>query len=1179
MKKVIAIALVAAVFITINISPAFAASMEIYGETKMNLWDLYITENNAERPDAISTATVDAVTQATYNPYDNKPVAIETGVDLGLIADSLILEKYEIKNEMVDRILNIWRDGYSIRVLGTSSTETNPLTKNVVKYTADDGTVYYLSYQAVKNALSDMQDFSWEHFVRQAVQGDSVNPPYRVKYLLNNGDFGKRVLISQQSVLAPPSLTLDSDFSDKAENLGKFIQLNFGNDADWANAVYAIKVNETGLLQGNMKLGSYSDHNGDTSFITGQDAADKSKIIIRLSQKFKLGENKLTFMARGYEDAEFTLNLNESQSTYPWIVSFQGVNEDNKDAPLTRDSIVKRGDVIRVDATDTKSYFSGKFDGIFIDGKPLQKEDTLKNSHTLYYEYTNLGKKLKVYTDTLTAGLHELHLIKHGYNDEIYFFTVSGEEELAAPDFTVQGEEVKVGGNTTIGGSVKGTPVVLKSDADSLQQWSDSIRKIFFINDSTGEVNQITGSTSAVLDVAAKTVSINGGSMNYWNTSGSHTLVIRSHGYTEARIPVKRVSAMPSGSSIDYRAADGAVVVSSNYSFMSADNLQNILINGTSYPASNFDTTISYSAPSTLIIPSEYFEAGTTATVKVITKNYSDLTNTITVPEEHIKRKPAPSTSLEQSNITKNGNIVLNFTDDAEWRAAIQTVVLRSASNLDTNYKSKTIATEAGKLTVGPVTLSAGSYTLIVTANGYQPLKIPVQVVDPVPGAVTSELQPNGSVTVKVEGSVSSYISGLSVSVDGQAVSSGKITKNSPTFTLSGDCFPVRKTYQVLMRSSGYADYSFQINTDVSEPPALAVLSQMDTATKTITVTFDPNEAWRAAITGAELIRSSGTAATVTIADKSQNGSLTLSVTGSLYSDDYTLKISADGYRKAMLPIKILSPVPTDVSYDLLTVDGVPETDILLKNYSYAGALKKIKVGNTILTRGEGFTVDTSQYIAVIPGIIDESEVQITLFADNYADKTITIVNRMSPPAVTLPVQMAKDAELTFSSNDSGWASAVSGVTIDSKAFTKDKLAVTGGDVSIPADKMKNAYVSAGTGKTIKVTAAGYRTLVLKNITIYEKLASAFQQTITWNDGGSLSIDLNDTSSSYYSVSKVYVNGTETTMITKPSYSNGYKLLLSAGNFTGLSGTTVQIKITGSSSSNLPELLIDVVIP
>ena len=1167
----------AALLITINISSVFAASMEIYGETRMNLWDLYITDNNAERPDTISTATVDVVTQATYNPYDNKPVTIETGVDLGLIADSLILEKYGIKNEMVDRILNIWRDGYSIRVLGTSSTETNPLTRNVVKYTADDGTTHYMSYQAAKNALSNMQDFSWEHFTRQSTQEGPVTPPYRVKYLLDNGDFGKRVLVSQQAVLAPPSLTLDSDFSSKAENSGKFIKLNFENNAGWANAVYAIKVNESGLLQGNMNLGSYSDHNGDTSFIKGQDAADKSKIIIRLSQKFRLGENKLTFMSRGYEDVEFTLNLNESQSTYPWIVSFRGVNEDNNDVPLTKSSIVKRGDVIRVDATG--SNFSSKYDGIFIDGKPLQKEDTLKNSHALYYEYTGMGKTLKVYTNTLTAGLHELRLVKHGYNNEEYFFTVSEEEELAAPSFTVLGEEVKVGGNTTIGGSVKGTPVVLKTDTGSLEQWHGSIRKIFYINDSTGQVNEITSGTSAAIDTAAKTVSINAGSMGYWNTSGNHTLVIRSHGYMDLRIPVKRVNAMPSGSSIDYRAADGAGVVSSNYSFMSADNLQNVLIDGISYPASNFDTTISYSAPSTLIIPSEYFEAGTTATVKVITKNYSDLTNTITIPEGHLKRKPALSASLEQTNVTKNGKIVLNFTDDATWRGAIQTVVLRSSTNYDNDYKSKTVTTEAGKLTIGPVTLSAGSYTLIVTASGYQPLKIPVKIVDPIPGATNCELQPDGSLIVRVEGSASSYISGLSAAIDGQAVPAGKITKNSPTFTLSGDCFPGRKTYQVLMQSPGYADHTFQVNTDVSEPPALAVPNPIDTATKTITVTYEPNEAWRAAITGAELIRSTGTGATVTIADKSQNGSLTLSVTGSLYSDNYTLKISADGYRKAMLLVKILNPAPTGVSYDLLTVAGLPETNILLTNYSYAGALKKIKVGDTTLTRDEGFTVNTSQYIAVIPGNIDGSEVQATLFADNYADKTITLTNRMNPPAVTLPVQMAKDAELTLSSNDSEWASAVSEIAIDSKAFAKDKLTVTGGNASISPEKMKSAYVSAGTGKTIKVTAAGYRTLVLKNVTIYEKLASVFRQTTEWKDG-SLSIDLTDTSSSssYYSVSKVYINGTETTNITKPSYSNGYKLILPVGNFNGLSGA-VQIKITGSSSSNLPELLIDVVIP
>lgn len=491
MKKIIVSVLTAVLLISANLSPVSAASLQIYGETKMNLWDLYLTENNKATPDAISTATIDAVSQATYNPYDNKPVNIETGVDLGLIADSKILKAYGIENEMVERILNIWETGYRIPVLGTNGTETNPLTKNVVRYTAADNTTYDFSYEEAMNAASDQENFSWKEFAEQVSKENRAVPPYKVKFLLDNGDFGKRALVSSKTGIEPPLLSLDREYSDHKDNLGRMIQLDFENNSDWANAVYAVKINESGLLQGNMELGSYSDHNGDTSFLKGQDAPDKTQLIIRLSQKFRLGENKLTFMAHGYQDAEFTLNLDGKQDLYPWIVTFRGVNADNSDEPLTMDSIVKQGDVLRVDAEGTG--FSGKFDGLYIDGKPLPKENISTGSHTSYYEYLNSGKTLQVYTDQLTEGIHELHLTKRGYNDVMYFFTVSAQGKNAVPELTAVGEKIQVGGTTAEGGSVKGTPVVLKAkNGSGLKDWFDGIRKVFYINDATGAVNQIS---------------------------------------------------------------------------------------------------------------------------------------------------------------------------------------------------------------------------------------------------------------------------------------------------------------------------------------------------------------------------------------------------------------------------------------------------------------------------------------------------------------------------------------------------------------------------------------------------------------------------------------------------------------------------------------------------------------
>ncbi|QOX64424.1 hypothetical protein FRZ06_14270 [Anoxybacterium hadale] len=1186
MRKIIASILTAVLLISANLSPVSAASLQIYGETKMNLWDLYLTENNKATPDAISTATIDAVSQATYNPYDNKPVNIETGVDLGLIADSKILKAYGIQNEMVDRILSIWETGYRIPVLGTNGTETNPLTKNVVRYTADDKTTYDFSYEEAVNAASDQEKFSWKEFAEQSSKEDSTVPPYKVKFLLDNGDFGKRTLISSKTGMEPPLLSIDREFSDHEENLGRMMKLNFENDSDWANAVYGIKVNESGLLQGNMELGSYSDHNGDTSFLKGQDAPDKTQLLIRLSQKFRLGENKLTFMAHGYQDAEFTINLDGNQERYPWIVTFRGVNADNNDDPLTADSIVKQGDVLRVDAVG--SGFSGKYDGLYIDGKPLPKENISTAIHTAYYEYLNSGKTLQVYTDQLTEGIHELHLTKRGYNDLMYFFTVNAQGKKTVPELTAVGEKIQVGGTTTEGGSVKGTPVVLKAkDGSELKDWFDGIRKILYINDSTGTVNQISLPSSIAYDDAGKTVTIDGGSMAYWNAAGSHTIVIRSNDYQELRIQVKRVTAMPAAASVVYREADGAVVVSADSSYISSDNIQTVVINGISFPGSTFELIKSYPTYA-MTIPSEYFDAGTTVPIKILTKNYSDLTATISIPETHVKRKAAPEAAVTENRILNSGGtILLNFPDDPDWRAAIQTVVLRNSSNSDTNMTSKMTA-EPGKLTLGPTSYqTVGNYTLMITASGYQPLKLPVEIVAPVPGVVSYELQPDGSVSVVVAGSSNSYISKVSVFLDGQAVAADQITKGTTSFALSASCFPETRAYHLLITADGYADTILNLVTDVAEPPSLRVEGQYDTEKKSITVFFDEDASWREAVTGAELLRSSGTATTVSVADKSKSGEITLSISGYLYQDNYTLKLSAPGYRKAMLTVKILSVPPSGVAYELLSADGELETNVQLANSGYAGALTKIKMGNQTLTRGTDFTVTTSgyNYFATIPGGLPQAETEATLYADNYANKTILFTDKAQPPTASLPSEIGKEAVLTVTSGDSEWALAVTGITIGSSVtsgttFGKDKLTVNEGTLTIPADKMKNAYLSSGTEKVIKVTADGYRTLVFRNLTIYDKLSSVYPQTTEWIDGN-LHINLTDTSTSYsyYSVNKVYLDGTNiTSSVQTPKSSNAYRLVIPKDQFEELTGT-VSIRITGSTSSALPELVISVDLP
>ncbi|WP_312047728.1 hemoblobin-interacting domain-containing protein [Anaerotignum sp.] len=1177
MKKYIAILLATSFCITSNVD-AFAATLEVFGTTKMNLWDVYLTENAKEKPDAISTATIDAVAHATYSIYDNKPVEIDTAVDLGLIADAKILNYNGINNDMVNRIISTWEDGYCIPLLGQGfdSYETNELTRNVVRYTDAKGKAYDFSYDDIANANPITEDFTWEKFAKVNSEQSATKAPHSAKYLLNNGNFGKRALVDVTSGINPPQLTIDDEYSNNAAVKGKFIKLDFENNAEWANAVYAIKVNETGLIYGDLDTSfGYNDAAGDTTFLNGSKKADKSKILIRLNQKFRLGKNKLTFMAKGYQDAEYTYTLTESLIDYPWLLEFKAVNETKQDAPL-ENSTIMQGDVIRINVSGG-DYFN-KFDRIYIDGKLLPYESASNSSYLSYYKYGDGGKTLWVYTSNLSQGLHEIRLAKQRYNDLEYFFTVSTEGMKQLPTLTLLD---KNGEPATQNFSVKGSPIVLKgSNLNDLKEWYGKIRDVLY----SGPNNEINDITDAILDETNQTITLNASSMQYWNKGGEHSLLIRSSGYPEFKISLKRGNVLPESSAVTYRAEDGYVIISSDYSYISAENLNAVVINGVEYSPSLFEMKTSYGAPSTLTIPSEYFEADTQATVKVLSNGYMDFSATLSIPKEHSKRKESPQIQAEVTKVIVNGTIdsILKLCEEEQdWKDKISKVTMKKTSETIGSGTvislNKITKTESGKLTISLASsgLRAGTYLVYIDATGYTTATFTVEIGDAVPGETTYELNADGSVTMTVGGNSSTYVKNIAVKVDGQDVASSAITKGTNAFTISKDSFSEKRAYQVLLSSTGYMDKTIEVQTNVLDTPELQLKGVVDTSTKKMIVTFADDEGWQKAISGVEFVRNNGSGIGATLEETDTQGEISINL-GTMYAaDKYILKIAATGYRNAFLEVNVLNAIPSGTTYELLLNGAEQETKISFGSSSYANAITEIIIGEKVFKKNEDFTISSN--VATLKDALSEGASEVKIISTNYPDQIIQIENLSIPSeSISLPEVISSKTDFIITSNDDAWLNAIRSITIGSTNFTSGKLTKDSGKITIGVNELKYLY---GTGKSVKITADGYRSIMFTNVTIYDKLASDYSRETKWTEQG-LEVNLNETgNSSYYSIKKVFVDGieVEAEKIIAPSYSNNYTLVIKPEVFNPLNGQRVSIKITSYSAYTQDiDLTIDV---
>ncbi|QIB70457.1 DUF1533 domain-containing protein [Aminipila butyrica] len=1099
MKKIILSTVLVAAMTLSSLSTASAMSIDVYGKAKMNIWDFYLTENNAEKPDVITGATVDAVSQATYNMYDNLPVDITTAMDFSLLADCVIMDAQGLKNTSITKILQTWQEGYKTTLLGNSKTDiTYPIDKSVVKVTLNEGKVLYVPYSTVANEAADSPEFSWNAFIKELAETAPSIPPYRVKYILETGEFGKGFLVSDADAKAAPALSLDETYNNDKANKNNRIKINFENNKDWANEVYAITVNGTGLISG--ETGNHASStviNGETSFLKGSSAKNTEEFIIRLSQKFRIGDNTITVMAHGYEDAVLNIPVEDLSD---WMVDATAKNQDT-DTLLSENREVAQGAVILVESRMKNSINTpGEFSAVWIDGRLIPKAGG-KDDAT---KYTQNGKALSYYTDDLAAGQHELRLKRLGHPDTVFQFTITNADKSEAPVFTLNREQLQDGSTAYQGGIVRGSDIILRSEA-AVDGWFANIQKVFWI-DSAGVQRDITTDYNRTIGDENKTVTIINKTFNYLSTEGNYTLLFKARGYGDVSLPVQIVRGMPSSNVLTYEQDGSVVLTSSDSTYLSKSKLKTVTINGTAYPVSMF--TITTLSPYTMIIPSEYFNGGMKAVVTISADGYSDFIRTIDIPEGHKQRVYAPEVQLEQNRVLSGGNIVLNFTDDSSWREHITSVVYRP-DNSTTDSKLTPDTATAGKLTMKAPTYTTGKGSLIIKAEGYRDVLVPIELTTEVPGTVTSEIQGDGSVSVAV--SNSTYLGKVSVLVEGNTIN---VTKGTNKLTIPSSAFLTKKMYEVILQAEGYADYAFSVNTDIQTTPTVtAPVKPFEKQAFTVT---SENSDWANKITGATLYYSTTPYVQYTkAADISvQDGNVTFAAKSMASSGNYTLKIYADGYLNTSVNITFVKAVPQGTLFE------VSGDNVLLNvsDYSYRTAIQTIQVGNTTLVKDTDFSTGSNP-ISLSKSKFPQGDAAIAIYATGYGDYTTNFnLSAIKQPPVTQLEQnrvlSGGNIALTFT-DDSPWREAIA-----SAIFRPD----SGSDRSLTLTKSEGKLTAAApstTGKgTLIIKATGY-----SDLTMALELVAAVPGTVTseLQSDGSLVVAVS--SSTYLGKIAVTVNG------------------------------------------------------
>ena len=629
-------------------------------------------------------------------------------------------------------------------------------------------------------------------------------------------------------------------------------------------------------------------------------------------------------------------------------------------------------------------------------------------------------------------------------------------------------------------------------------------------------------------------------------TAGSHTIVVKATGYTDASVTQTNIAGAASKLAITTQptapASNGAVLAA-----QPVVKIQDQYGNTTTSTA-NVVAAVeagSWTLGGTLTqagVAGTATFTGLTATSlaavsgATITFTCGSLTSATSTPGFNIV---APVITLSAvTNQTVDNNFNITFTDNATWRAAVTSITVGGTS-IGSNY---TFGNGTLALTTSSIAglQTAGSKNIVVIATGYVNASVTQTNIAGVPAAITMTTQPvvgatSGAAlaTMPVVTVKDQYTNVISGSVVTAAVTSGQ----GSSWTLGGA--PQTAT----TNASGVATFTTLTATNTTSPSApfstasltfapgtgagsvtsstftIKGIAPTITAASGATVdaafdaTFTENATWRAAITGITVGGTPLTAGYSTATAGKITFTPSLSSTSTLLQSagiNKSIVVTATNYPTTTFSQTIGAGVPTAIT--MTTQPAAPATSgallatmpVVTVKDQYANVISG-SVVTAAVTSGQGssWTLGGASQTATTnaSGVATFTTLTATnttspsapystaslTFAPGTGTGSVTsstFIIKGIAPTITAASGATVDAafDATFTDNAT-WRAAITGITLGGTALTAGYSTATAEKITFtPSSSSPASLLQTATTRSIIVTATGYPTTTFSQV-------------------------------------------------------------------------------------------------
>ena len=451
---------------------------------------------------------------------------------------------------------------------------------------------------------------------------------------------------------------------------------------------------------------------------------------------------------------------------------------------------------------------------------------------------------------------------------------------------------------------------------------------------------------------------------------------------------------------------------------------------------------------------------------------------------------------LSANTIMPGSNAVISFTDDADWRGAVQRVEI--------NGDSVAYTLVNGSITLaGSLFPTVGNYAIKVIATGYADAMVTQPVALRTPPALTTQtIMPGSNAVISFTDDADWRGAAQRVEIDGVSV---EYTLVNGSITLAGSLFPIGGNHLIRVIAAGYADAMVAQPVTLRTPPALT--TQTIVLGDNAIIDFIDDAAWRTAI---ERVEVDGIFPLYIL----DEGKMTIDGSGSLFSveGDFIVSVFAVGYEVATVIQSVVRKTPPALTTDTI-MQGSNAVISFTDNAIWCGAIQRVEidgvsveytlVSGSITLAGSLFPVAGNYAIKVV--------------ATRYADATVTqqVILGTPPALAATPVRLGSNAVISFTDN-AAWSGAIQRVEIDGVSV---EYTLANGSITLAG----SIFPAAG-NYVVKVSAAGYGdTLVSQSV------LPKIPPTLTANSitvGNNANITFTDDVAWRGAVQRVEVNGT-----------------------------------------------------